>query len=272
MHRIVACSLLAVLLLTTFAASVTAQGDKQDAYKQVLKRMDGAIAAVRKGGDPSDALSSAEKLYRDNLIAGENLEGDPDLVKLDGDIRSTFDSLERKSATEEDIRALRSDVSRMAGELGISLPFIYEHAMLVILVLSILIAFVITLVNKHTVDWERVKQAKARMKAWQKEMRDAYREKDMKRIHKLKTEQGGLMQEQKAVMAATFRPMVFYMIPYFLMWWWLNSIFSGWVVAWLPFNLPLPFFGTLASMGFLSWYLITYFGFAQLWRRFLIGD
>jgi uncharacterized membrane protein (DUF106 family) len=269
LRRVLVCSLVAVLLLATFATTVSAQEDKQDTYKQTLGRIDRAIGAVRKDKNPSGALSDAEGLY-ENLVAGENFEGSPTLAELDSDIRDAFGSL-KGSATEEDIRDLRSDVSRMAGELGIGLPFIYEHALFVILGLSILIGFAVTLVNKYTVDWERVKQAKAKMKAWQKELRAAHREKDMKRIHKLKTEQGEVMQEQKAVMTATFKPMIFYIIPYFLMWWWLSGIFSGWVVAWLPFNLPLPFFGTIASMGFLTWYLISYFGFSQLWRRFLIG-
>ncbi|MEA1905174.1 MAG: EMC3/TMCO1 family protein, partial [Candidatus Hadarchaeota archaeon] len=257
--------------LAAFATTVSAGDDRGEAYKQLLREVDGSISTLRKGGDPSGALSNAEDLYKDNLVTDENFEGSPTLAELDTDIRNAFDSL-GGSATEEDIRALRSDISQMADKLGISLPFIYEHAMFTIFGLSLLIGFVVTLINKHTVDWGRVKQAKAKMKAWQKELRAAHREKDMKRIHKLKSEQEGVMEEQKEVMMATFKPMIFYIIPYFLMWWWLSGIFSGWVVAWLPFNLPLPFFGTIASMGFLGWYLISYFGFSQLWRRFLIGD
>lgn len=273
MRRILICSLLAVLLLATFATTVSAGDNRGDTYKQLLQQIDGSITTVRKGGNPSSSLTSAQSLYADNLVAGENFEGNPTLTELDNDIRNAFDSLILlgESATEENIRDLRSDVSRMADELDISLSFVYKNAMFVIFGLSILLAFVITLINKFTVNWEKVKAAKDRMKAWQKEFRDAHRKHDMKRVHKLKQEQGALMKDQKAVMVASFKPMIFYIIPYFLMWWWLRGIFGGWAVAWLPFSLPLPFFGTLVSMGFLSWYLISYFGFAQLWRRFLIG-
>jgi uncharacterized membrane protein (DUF106 family) len=271
LRRVLVCSLIAVLLLATFAATVSAGDDQGDTYKRLLQKMDSSVVIVRKGGDPSETLSSAQGLYR-QLVENENLSA-LGLAEENSRIENAFSSLisEGKSAPEDNIRDLRSDISQVAGELGIGLPFIYQNALFVILGLSIGLAFVITLVNKYTVNWEKVKAAKDRLKTWQKELRDAQRKRDMKRMHKLKQEQGKLMHEQKTIMIASFKPMIFYIIPYFLMWWWLRGLFGGWVVAWLPFHLPLPFFGTLVSMGFLSWYLIAYFGFAQLMRRFLIG-
>jgi len=283
LRRVLVCSLIAVLLLTTFATTVSAGDDQGDTYKRLLQKMDSSIVRVRKGVTTpkeveqlSDSLSSAQGLY-DNLVLetyeNRDFDNNQELIALDNEISNTFTALinQAENVQEDNIRDLRSDISQMAGELGIGLPFIYQNALFVILGLSIGLAFVITLVNKYTVNWEKVKAAKDRLKTWQKDLRDAQRKRDMKRMHKLKQEQGKLMQEQKTIMIASFKPMIFYIIPYFLMWWWLRGLFGGWVVAWLPFHLPLPFFGTLVSMGFLSWYLIAYFGFAQLMRRFLIG-
>ena len=271
LRRILACSLLAVLLLTTFVTPVSAQGDGQETYKQLLQKIDGSVSTLRKGGDPSESLSMAKRLY-ENFVKEFESEGPSN--NLHNRIVHTFDDLirEGENAREENIRSLRSDISQMANELGVDLPFVYKNSMFVILGISIVLSLMITLINKHTVDWEKVKQARAMMKTWQKELRDAYREKDMKRVHKLRMEQKDVMQAQQKVMMATLKPMIFYFVPLMLVFWLLRDFYGGWVVAWLPFNLPLPFYGTMASMGFLSWYFITYLGFAQLWRRFLIGD
>ena len=169
---------------------------------------------------------------------------------------------------EKDLRSLRAEISQMAGELGVELPFIFKYAMFLILGISVVIALAVTLVSKYTVDWEKVRVAKERMSTWQKALRDAQRKRDTKRMHKLNKERGSVMAEQKTVMSASFKPMVYYIIPYMVMWMWLGGIFSGWVMAWLPFNMPIV---NIAAMGFLSWYMVCYFGLSQLMRKFLIG-
>jgi uncharacterized membrane protein (DUF106 family) len=91
-------------------------------------------------------------------------------------------------------------------------------------------------------------------------------------VHKLQQEQKEMMALQGQVMMASFKPAIFYMVPYFILWMALSGFYGSWVVAWLPFTLPLPIIGTTASLGFLGWYLLTYFGFSSIWRRLLIGD
>jgi uncharacterized membrane protein (DUF106 family) len=94
----------------------------------------------------------------------------------------------------------------------------------------------------------------------------------MKRLYKLQQDQKRIMGLQGQVMMSSFKPAIFYIVPYFILWIWLSGLYKGWVVGWLPFNLPLPYFGTIISLGFLSWFLISYFGFSQIWRKLLIGD
>ena len=275
MRWILICPLIAVLLLASFATIVGAgAGDEREAYKELLQTLDGSIITLRHGG--SVDLSHAQTLYS-NLVGPhrdenfKNFDNPSELIKIDNQITQTFLSLP-ELANEENIRALRSDISLMASKLGIKISPIFEHALFVIAGIGALVAFLITLVTWRVVNWERVRQIKAEVSAFQKELREAQSKRDMKRVYKLQQGQKRIFSLQGEMMRETFKPTIFYIVPYFIFWYLLSHIYKGWVIAWLPFSLPLPFFGTLVSCGFLSWFLITYFGFSQIWRKLLIRD
>jgi len=279
MRRILVCPLIAVLLLVSFATIASAEeaGNEQETYKTLLQTVDGSITSAKRGDDPSGGLGQAQSLYS-NLILGryENRDfgGDREIIDLDNQINNTFTSLiaQWESAQVENIHALRSDISSMADKLGIGLSPIYEHAIWVLLGIAALLSLLITLLNKRVVNWEKVKQIKAETGAFQKELRDAQSKQDMKRVHKLQQEQQRILALQGEMMKETFKPTLLYIVPYFIFWFILSRTYSGWTVAWLPFNLPLHFFGfTGVSCGFLLWYMIAYFGFSQLWRKSIIG-
>jgi uncharacterized membrane protein (DUF106 family) len=267
-RRIFIFAVVAFVLVAGLATLVKAQSaeDRQNAFKQALYNLDLSIDSLRKA-DNSGAtsyLGFASDNY--NEFSVENVDN-----ALDNRIKANFSSLSQ-TPVEENIRVLRADVSLAASELGISLSFMFNHSMLFILFISIVFAFVVTLISKRVVNWEDVKQKKKRFSEWQKARMDAQRKKDMKAVHKLQQEQKEMMALQGQVMMASFKPAIFYMVPYFILWMVLSGFYGSWVVAWLPFNLPLPIIGTTASLGFLGWYLLTYFGFSSIWRRLLIGD
>jgi uncharacterized membrane protein (DUF106 family) len=114
-----------------------------------------------------------------------------------------------------------------------------------------------------------VKRKKKIFGDWQRELMSAQRKKDMKTVHKLQQQQKEMMALQGQVMMSSFKPAIFTMIPYFILWWALSGVYGNWVVAWLPFTLPI--LGSV-SLGFLGWFILTYFGFSSIWRRLLIGD
>ncbi len=280
MRRIIVCPLIAFLLLASFGAGVGAEGtaDEQETYKGLLQSIDSSIGALRRGVSASGGLSQAKENY-DSLVLGryENRDfgNDQELIELDNRISNTFADLiaQGGNVREENIRALRSDVSLMAGKLGIGLSPIYEYALFVILAIGVLVGLLITLVTRRVVNWERVRQMKAETTAFWKELREAQSKRDMKRVHKLQQDQKRIMSLQGQMMKLeNLKPMLFYIVPYFIFWFILAGVYGGWVVAWLPFRLDIPFFGPWASCGFLSWYLITYFGFSQVWRKLLIRD
>ncbi|MBS3815252.1 MAG: TMCO1/EMC3 family protein [Hadesarchaea archaeon] len=278
-QKILVITIIASIAISATVMPINAQesNDKSENYKQLLGRVDDAIRAVRFNNDPSGALSDAESLYEDELISGVDLANEG-LGDLDGQIKSSFSSFDNQGdgVTVSEIRELRGNIEEVANELGVGLPFHFKHSLFIIIGLSFLLALGVTLVNRFLVDWEKVNKSKARMKEWQNKLKEAQRQGKKKEVRKLKKQQGDVMGEQKTVMMSMFKPMIFYIIPYFFFWWWMNGVFGGWVIAWLPFNLPWPnlglriFSGTVASLGFLGWYLLCYFGFAQVWRRFLI--
>lgn len=262
--------LLACLTLMACLGTVAAQAEtSQDVLRRLLNNIDSSVLAIRKG-DTNGALGLLGQAFSgyDNLTKANENKFDNDLRILDNYIR---ENLFVQSPTEGNIFTLRDEIVLLAGKLGVHLPLIYEWAIFIILGLAVLFSLVITLITKKVVDWNRVKQIKAEVDSWRKDLLDAQRKKDMKRIYKLKQDQGRIMGLQSQLMMSSLKPAIFYIVPYFIFWRWLGSVYGGWVVAFLPFSLPLPI-GLWASCGFFSWFLISYFGFSSIWRKLLIGD
>jgi len=260
-----------VALLSASLATVMAQqttDEKQNIIKRTLNNIDGSIIALRKDSTEaaSASLQSALTEYQNISSSVENVDN-----ALNNKVNQAFNSL-YGSPDEGGIRSLREDVSLAASKIGASVSIIYEHAILFILGIAILFSLIITLITKRVVDWPKVKQIKKEVNDWRKQLLEAQRKKDMKRLYKLQQDQKRIMGLQGQMMMSSFKPAIFYIIPYMLLWYWLSGLYQGWVVAWLPFTLPLPIFGTMVSCGFLSWFLISYFGFSSIWRKLLIGD
>jgi len=272
MRKIIAVIILVALLSAGLIGAVLAQqttAENENIVWHILNNIDGSIHAVRKG-DTTGAqasLRTAYNMYHDNISPGvQNVDN-----ALDNKIIQSFNSV-YSSPTEDGARALRADIALAGSKIGASVSPVYSQAIFVILAIAVVFSLVITLITKRVVDWPKVKAARKEMDDWRKQMMDAQRKKDMKRLYKLQQDQKRIMGLQGQVMMSSFKPAIFYIVPYFILWIYLNGLYHGWVVGWLPFNLPLPYFGTMVSLGFLSWFLISYFGFSQIWRKLLIGD
>lgn len=270
MRRILVIIVLCALLSASFAVVTAQQAEEEerDIVRNVLNKIDSSIIALRKGNTDgaASALESAMGEYNKISPSVENVDDN-----LDRKINQDFSQL-MGSPDEDGIRSLRADVSRAAGIIGASVSVIYEHAMLVILAIAVLFSLIITLITKRVVDWKKVKQIKKEVEDWRKQLLEAQRKKDMKRLYKLQQDQKRVLGLQGQMMMSSLKPAIFYIIPYILLWSWLSGLYSGWVIAWLPFTLPLPYFGTMVSFGFLPWFLLSYFGFSSIWRKLLIGD
>lgn len=261
-----------VVVVIGYAAERSVGGADQDALMGVLKDMDSATRAL-KLDDSSGGISKLQSAYNGYMEAlhpkVENIDDE-----LDNQIIQTFNSLTSTLTVgdKDNVRALRSDIVSAGGAIGVGVPFPHQYGVFFVFGMAALMSLMVTLLTKGVVDWPKVKALQEETKAWQNQLKEAQRKRDMKTMHKLQQDQKRIMGIQSQVMTARMKPMIFYFIPLMIFWVWLNHLLGGWVVAWLPFTLPLPFFGTWTSCGFLSWYFLTYFGFSTFWQKVIIGE
>ena len=146
----------------------------------------------------------------------------------------------------------------------------------IILILSALTGLYSSLLQKYTIDYERVQTVQEGMKEFQKEFRDAQLSKDEKRIKKLESKRNKMMKEQMEVSQEQFKPMayiLFVSIPIFL-----------WLIYKLPLvsdlnaglaNIVFPYFGSRAIWtgaiwiipAWILWYMICSISISQVIRK-----
>jgi uncharacterized membrane protein (DUF106 family) len=263
--------MLCVGLGTAVVAQKVSDGEK---VRNMLSGVDGSIVAVRMGdwAGARASLSTARTVYENIQPSVENVDNELNL-RISQSFELLIDNgmLENveisKGEKEDQLRSLRADLIAAASAVGIHLPFHLQYAMFIILGASVLLALVVVLLVRRSIDLPKMRELKAELSALGKEMRDAYAKRDVKRLHKI---QPRYRQLSGQMMGFTLRQMIVTIPPYFLMWWLLGQVFAGWVVAWLPFGIDLPFFGYWTSCGFLSWLIITYFGSSMILRRLLL--
>ncbi len=276
MRRSFACAIVALVLCAGLITVAIAQGVSDgERVRNMLSNVDRSIGAVRRDDfvGARVALSGARTLYENIQPSVENVDNE-----LNQRITQSFEllidnrMLENeeipKGEKEDQLRSLRTDLRAAASAVGIHLPFYLQYAMFIILAASVFLSLVIVALIRRSVDWQGMKQLRAELSTLGKEMREAYRKRDVKSIHKL---QPRYRQLTGKMTGFTLRQMVVTMPPYFFMWWLLGRVYAGWVVAWLPFGVDLPFVGFWTSCGFLSWLIITYFGSSMIMRRLFLG-
>lgn len=262
------------IALSLSFGTVFAQSDSEaskENYKNLLNTTDGIIRSLRFGKDESaeNRLSVLEDNYYSVF---------PDAGPEFG---NKINSLENKSDLKiENIKALRSMVVETGRSNGLSLPFIYKYAVLVILGVSFGLSFTANMISRVFVDWEKVNRVKREQSELKDELNEARKESNTKKVHKLQSKQQEFMQEHMGTLFSPMKTIIIIIIPFIIVFSLMRGAYGGWVVAWLPFNLPWPhiglpllnrfFSGTIASLGFFGWYILSYFGFSQFWRKILI--
>jgi len=270
MRRLIITALAAMLLLSAAGGIASAQDDSSS-LKELINRIDASISSLRKGDTTGAAslISSAQTIYTENF--GTRLAEKDN--ELDNRIRTAFQGLSSVTAENQiQLFRLRSDLLAGAEKLGVGLSPFYSLSMFVILCISIIVSLLVTLGGRRMINWRLVREARAKLAEFQQEYREATRKKDAKLMHKLQLKQVEIMRLQGEVMRQTMKPTLVYMIPLFVLWVLLIGAYSGWVVAWLPFRVDLPFIGPLVVFGVGWWYFITYLGFSQVFRKILIRD
>lgn len=156
---------------------------------------------------------------------------------------------------------------------------------LTVLIIAFIVSLITTIANKYLVDQDEMNEIQERNKAFKKELRDAQKRGDGKKIAELQARQTEMMQDQSKMMTNSFKPMIVTFVPIILIFFWMRtSVISGLVVIlppsvyWVtltPFwhfighflyggNATIPY-----GIGWLLWYMICTFGMSQILRKFL---
>jgi uncharacterized membrane protein (DUF106 family) len=155
------------------------------------------------------------------------------------------------------------------GPLADALPFY-----IVIIVLSVLTALYSSVIQKYTIDYERMQEVQERMKVFQKEFREAQLSGDEKKIKKLEPKRDKAMKEQLEMSQNQFKPMAYILIISVPIFFWLLFRLNN-----VPVNIDItmPFFGTHTLTDFILgpipawilWYMICSLTLSQVVRKAL---
>ena len=155
------------------------------------------------------------------------------------------------------------------GPVAATIPFY-----IVIIVLSVLTALYSSLIQKYTIDYERMQEVQERMKVFQKEFREAQLSGDEKRIKKLESKRDKVMKEQLEMSQNQFKPMAYILILSVPIFFWLVyrlNNFPGSIGITMPFFGPLqltsPTFGPIPA--WILWYMICSLTLSQVVRKAL---
>jgi uncharacterized membrane protein (DUF106 family) len=155
------------------------------------------------------------------------------------------------------------------GPLADILPFY-----IVIIILSVLTALYSSVIQKYTIDYERMQDVQERMKVFQKEFREAQLSGDEKKIKKLEPKRDKAMKEQLEMSQNQFKPMAYILIISVPIFFWLVFRLNN-----VPVNIEItmPFFGqhTLTDLilgpvpAWILWYMICSLTLSQVVRKAL---
>jgi uncharacterized membrane protein (DUF106 family) len=143
-----------------------------------------------------------------------------------------------------------------------------------IVVLSILTALYSSVIQKYTIDYERMQEVQERMKIFQKEFREAQLSGDEKKIKKLESRRDKVMKEQLEMSQNQFKPMAYILIVSVPIFFWLIYRMSHYPES---IEITMPFFGPHLLTDFILgpipawilWYMICSLTLSQVVRKAL---
>ena len=155
------------------------------------------------------------------------------------------------------------------GPLAEALPFY-----VIIIMLSVLTALYSSVIQKYTIDYERMQEVQERMKVFQKEFREAQLSGDEKKIKKLESKRDKVMKEQMEMSQNQFKPMAYILIVSVPIFFWLIFRLNNFPDS---IGITMPFFGSLDLAevvlrfipAWILWYMICSLTLSQVVRKAL---
>ena len=164
--------------------------------------------------------------------------------------------------------AVAGFVDTLLGPLPAMLPI---H--ITLFVMAALTGLYASLIQKYTIDWEQMRTISEKMKAFQKEYREAQLAENKQKLKKLDEKRAAMMGEQGKMMKQQFKPMAYISIISLPLFFWAWT----YVDANPGFAITFPFWGVklLSEPAFLGiqywivWYMICSLPVSQVIRKAL---
>ncbi|MCX6690163.1 MAG: EMC3/TMCO1 family protein [Methanoregula sp.] len=150
---------------------------------------------------------------------------------------------------------------------GFKIPFF-----ILIVILSALTGLYSSLIQKYTIDYDRMTEVQERMKEFQKEYREAQLSQDEKKIKKLDAKRDKVMKEQLELSQQQFKPMAFILVLTVPIFFWLlfrlNQINTTITLPYVGVqNLTAPVLWVIPA--WMVWYFICSVALSQVIRKAL---
>jgi uncharacterized membrane protein (DUF106 family) len=156
---------------------------------------------------------------------------------------------------------------------------------LTVLIIAFIVSLITTVANKYLVDQDALNERQKAMSDFNKELREAQKNGDGKKVAELQAKQADMMKDQTAMMTDQFKPMIVTFVPIILIFFWMRSSAIHDLVIILPKTVYwvtlTPLWHVIGSfvyggkatipygIGWLLWYMICTFGMSQILRKFL---
>lgn len=149
----------------------------------------------------------------------------------------------------------------------------------VILILSSITGLYSSLVQKYTIDYDRMQEVQAKMREFQKEFREAQLAGDEKKVKKLEGKRDRMMKDQMEMSQQQFQPMAIILVLSVPIFFWLLLRLPPVGVTALDLSnaIVLPYIGTVALSAtafwlvpaWILWYMICSLTISQVIRKAL---
>jgi uncharacterized membrane protein (DUF106 family) len=150
---------------------------------------------------------------------------------------------------------------------GFGIPFY-----ILIVILSAFTGLYSSIIQKYTIDYDKMTESQERMKVFQTEYREAQLSQDEKKIKKLEAKKDRVMKEQLEMSQQQFKPMIYIMVLTIPIFFWLL-----YRLAQTTSTITLPYYG-LHSLtdpiiwvipAWIIWYMICSITISQVIRKAL---
>ncbi len=150
---------------------------------------------------------------------------------------------------------------------GFNIPFY-----ILIVILSAFTGLYSSIIQKYTIDYDKMAESQERMKVFQTEYREATLSQDEKRIKKLEAKRDRVMKEQLELSQQQFKPMAYILILTVPIFFWLLFRLAG-----TPDTITMPYCGMVnlnaAAVwiipAWILWYMICSITLSQVIRKAL---